>query len=106
MKKVFRPEILNRIDGTIVIHSLEKKHMKDNVELMLIDSKERLAGLDIDFSITDKTIEKIAKEGFDPEYGARPLRRAIQKHVEDIQSEELLKETISKDEKVNIGLRT
>jgi len=106
MKKVFRPEFLNRIDETIVFHSLEKKHMKDIVELMLIDLKERLAGLDIDFSITDKAIEKIAKEGFDPEYGARPLRRAIQKHVEDLLSEELLKGTISKEKKVKIGLST
>lgn len=106
MKKVFRPEFLNRIDETIVFHSLEKKHMKSIVELMINDLQDRLAGLDIDFSITDKAIEKIAKEGFDPEYGARPLRRAIQKHIEDLLSEEMLKGTISKEEKVKIGLST
>lgn len=104
MKKTFRPEFLNRIDETIVFHSLEKKHMKSIVKLMIGQLKERLEDLEIEFSLTDKSIEKIAKEGFDPEYGARPLRRSIQKNIEDLLSEELLKENINKGEKVKIGL--
>lgn len=106
LKKAFRPEFLNRIDETIVFHSLEKKHMKDIVLLMIKQLQERLKELDIEFSITDKAVEKIANEGFDPEYGARPLRRAIQKNIEDLLSEELLKGTISKGEPVKIGLST
>ncbi|GGJ74679.1 ATP-dependent protease ATP-binding subunit ClpC [Virgibacillus salexigens] len=104
MKKSFRPEFLNRIDETIVFHSLEKKHMKNIVTLMVEQLQRRLKGQDIDFSLTDKAVEKIANEGFDPEYGARPLRRSIQKNIEDLLSEELLKETITKGQKVKIGL--
>lgn len=104
LKKAFRPEFLNRIDETIVFHSLEKKHMKDIVTLMLEQLQRRLKDQDIDFSLTDKAVEKIANEGFDPEYGARPLRRSIQKNVEDLLSEALLKESIVKGQKVKVGL--
>ncbi|HLR09199.1 MAG TPA: ATP-dependent protease ATP-binding subunit ClpC [Bacillota bacterium] len=106
MKKAFRPEFLNRIDETIVFHSLEKKHMRRIVKLMIDQLKDRLVEQDIDFSLTDKAIDKIVKVGFEPEYGARPLRRAIQKNIEDLLSEELLKETITKGQKVKIGLNT
>ncbi len=104
LKKAFRPEFLNRIDETIVFHALEKKHMKDIVLLMLNELKERLKEQDIEFDMTDKAVEKIANEGFDPEYGARPLRRAIQQHIENMLSEELLKGTIQKGQRVKIGL--
>ena len=106
MKKVFRPEFLNRIDETIVFHALEKKHMKDIVLLMIREFQARLQELGIDFTITDKAVEKIANEGFDPEYGARPLRRSIQKNIEDLLSEELLQGTIAKGQKVKVGLST
>jgi ATP-dependent Clp protease ATP-binding subunit ClpC len=104
MKKVFRPEFLNRIDEMIVFHSLERKHMKDIVTLMIQQLQRRLKEQDIDFTITEKGIEKIASDGYDPEYGARPLRRSIQKNIENLMSEELLKGTISKGEKIKIGL--
>ncbi|WP_077303348.1 ATP-dependent protease ATP-binding subunit ClpC [Virgibacillus pantothenticus] len=104
LKKAFRPEFLNRIDETIVFHSLEKKHMKHIVTLLIQQLQKRLKDQDIDFSLTDKALEKIANEGFDPEYGARPLRRSIQKNIEDLLSEELLKGTIEKGQRVKIGL--
>ncbi|SNZ17769.1 ATP-dependent Clp protease ATP-binding subunit ClpC [Terribacillus aidingensis] len=104
LKKAFRPEFLNRIDETIVFHPLEKKHMKDIVTLMTEQLKKRLAQQEIEFTLTDAVIEKIANEGFDPEYGARPLRRAIQKHIEDLLSEELLRENISMGQQVNIDV--
>ncbi|MGJ9460437.1 ATP-dependent protease ATP-binding subunit ClpC [Oceanobacillus sp. CF4.6] len=104
LKKAFRPEFLNRIDETIVFHSLERKHMKDIVTLMLDQLQRRLKGQDIHLSLTEKAVEKIANDGYDPEYGARPLRRAIQKNIEDLLSEELLKESITKGENVKIGL--
>ncbi|MFB9757879.1 ATP-dependent protease ATP-binding subunit ClpC [Ectobacillus funiculus] len=100
LKKSFRPEFLNRIDEIIVFHPLEKKHIKEIVTLMVNQLKKRLLEQEIDLELTDTAIEQIADKGFDPEYGARPLRRAIQKHVEDRLSEELLKGTIEKGQKV------
>ncbi|WP_407272943.1 ATP-dependent protease ATP-binding subunit ClpC [Radiobacillus sp. PE A8.2] len=104
LKKAFRPEFINRIDEIIVFHSLEKKHMKHIVTLMIEQLKKRLVEQEIDFSISEEALDKIANEGFDPEYGARPLRRSIQKNVEDLLSEELLKETIYKGQKVEIDV--
>ncbi|HZW67424.1 MAG TPA: ATP-dependent Clp protease ATP-binding subunit [Pseudogracilibacillus sp.] len=104
MKKTFRPEFLNRIDEMIVFHSLEKDHIQEIVKLMINQVKQRLKNLDITFSITPRAIEKVAEEGFDPEYGARPLRRSIQRNVEDLLSEELLKGNIKKGEEAKIGL--
>ncbi|KGX85411.1 ATP-dependent protease ATP-binding subunit ClpC [Pontibacillus litoralis] len=104
MKKTFRPEFLNRIDEITVFHSLEKKHMKDIVLLMVKQLQKRLTEQEMEFELTDAAIDKIANEGFDPEYGARPLRRSIQKNVEDLLSEELLKGTISTGQKVTIDV--
>lgn len=91
LKKQFRPEFLNRIDDIIVFHKLEKNHLKEIVTLMVEGLANRLKEQDIHISLTDAAKEKIADEGYDPEYGARPLARAIQKHIEDQLSEELLK---------------
>ena len=94
LKKAFRPEFLNRIDEMVVFHSLEKEHLKQIVTLMANALTKRLKEQDIELELTDAALEKIATEGYDPQYGARPLRRAIQKHVEDRLSEELLKGTV------------
>ncbi|WP_175986316.1 ATP-dependent protease ATP-binding subunit ClpC [Bacillus sp. Marseille-Q1617] len=91
LKRAFRPEFLNRIDEIIVFHSLEKDHLKEIVTLMSDQLTKRLKEQDIHIELSSAAKEKIADEGFDPEYGARPLRRAIQKHVEDKLSEELLR---------------
>ena len=106
MKKTFRPEFLNRIDETIVFHTLEKKHMKDIVELMIEQVQKRMQEQELNFTITDRAVEKIAEDGFDPEYGARPLRRSIQRNIEDLLSEELLKGTIQKGTDVKVGLNS
>ncbi|AOM84592.1 ATP-dependent protease ATP-binding subunit ClpC [Salisediminibacterium beveridgei] len=100
LKKSFRPEFLNRIDETIVFHSLEKSHIAKIVSLMAGQLQKRLKEQEIEFELSETAMEKIADEGFDPEYGARPLRRALQKQVEDRLSEELLKGTISKGQSV------
>ncbi|PRO64637.1 ATP-dependent protease ATP-binding subunit ClpC [Alkalicoccus urumqiensis] len=105
LKKSFRPEFLNRIDEIIVFHSLEKQHIKQIVSLMANELKKRLLEQGIDFELTEAAKTKIADEGFDPEYGARPLRRALQKQVEDRLSEELLKGAITKGQKVKLGIR-
>jgi ATP-dependent Clp protease ATP-binding subunit ClpC len=91
LKKAFRPEFLNRIDEIIVFHALEKKHLREIVTLMSDQLVKRLKEQNIDIGLTESAKDKISEEGYDPEYGARPLRRAIQKHIEDRLSEELLK---------------
>ncbi|WP_199616643.1 ATP-dependent Clp protease ATP-binding subunit [Paenibacillus alkalitolerans] len=102
LKKSFRPEFLNRIDETIVFHPLEQEHIAQIVSLMSEELRKRLKEQEIDFSLTDSAMAFLAKEGFDPAYGARPLRRAIQKHIEDRLSEELLRGTIKKGDTVVI----
>jgi ATP-dependent Clp protease ATP-binding subunit ClpC len=94
LKKAFRPEFLNRIDEIIVFHALEKKHLQEIVTLLSDQLIKRLKEQNISLELTTKAREKIAEEGYDPEYGARPLRRAIQKHIEDRLSEEVLKGTL------------
>ncbi|CAG9622250.1 ATP-dependent protease ATP-binding subunit ClpC [Sutcliffiella rhizosphaerae] len=100
LKKAFRPEFLNRVDEMIVFHSLEKKHLKEIVTLLSDQLTTRLKEQEIDLELTEAAKEKISEEGYDPEYGARPLRRAIQKHVEDKLSEELLRGNIEKGKKI------
>ncbi|SOC08991.1 ATP-dependent Clp protease ATP-binding subunit ClpC [Ureibacillus xyleni] len=95
LKKAFRPEFLNRIDDMIVFHSLEKDELKQIISLMANSLTTRLKENNIELELTDAALEKISEEGYDPQYGARPLRRALQKHVEDRLSEELLKGTVS-----------
>lgn len=104
LKKAFRPEFLNRIDEMIVFHALEKKHLKEIVTLMSDQLVKRLKEQNIDVELTDAAKEKISEEGYDPEYGARPLRRAIQKHIEDRLSEELLKGKLLTNHKVLIDV--
>ncbi|MEH7413862.1 ATP-dependent protease ATP-binding subunit ClpC [Neobacillus drentensis] len=94
LKKAFRPEFLNRIDEIIVFHALEKKHLEEIVTLLSDQLVKRLKEQNISLELTPAAKEKISQEGYDPEYGARPLRRAIQKHIEDRLSEELLKGTL------------
>ncbi|MFL6559722.1 MAG: ATP-dependent protease ATP-binding subunit ClpC [Bacillus sp. (in: firmicutes)] len=94
LKKAFRPEFLNRIDEIIVFHALEKKHLEEIVTLLSEQLIKRLKEQNISLELTAAAKAKISEEGYDPEYGARPLRRAIQKHIEDRLSEELLKGTL------------
>ncbi|MBD2866238.1 MULTISPECIES: ATP-dependent protease ATP-binding subunit ClpC [Paenibacillus] len=102
LKKSFRPEFLNRIDEIIVFHSLEESHIAEIVSLMSDELAKRLREQEVEFTLTDKGKAFLAKEGFDPTYGARPLRRAIQKHIEDRLSEELLKGNIAKGDSLTI----
>ena len=104
LKRAFRPEFLNRIDEIIVFHALEKEHLKSIVTLLGDQLIKRLAEQEIVLELTEAAKEKIVDEGYDPEYGARPLRRSIQKHVEDFLSEELLKGNIEKGKKIIIDV--
>ena len=90
IKKFFRPEFLNRIDGTVVFHALSKSHMKEIVDLMLNEVSAGLFEKAITLEVTDKAKEWLADKGYDPHFGARPLRRMIQDHVEDKLSDAVL----------------
>ncbi|MER2174318.1 MAG: ATP-dependent Clp protease ATP-binding subunit [Carnobacterium sp.] len=103
LKKTFKPEFINRIDDSIVFHSLEKEELTQIVKLMAHTIIKRLKDMDIEVKITQAAIDVIAKAGYDPEYGARPIRRALQKEVEDRLSEELLSGRVKIGDQVTIG---
>ncbi len=90
LKKTFRPEFLNRIDGVIVFHPLNKEHIRKIVDLMLAIITERLAEKAIKLEVTDAAKDLLGEKGYDEVFGARPLRRVIQDMVEDKLSEGLL----------------
>ena len=96
LKKQFRPELLNRIDDIIVFHKLVDDDVKKIIELMLGQVKKRLSEQDIDIEIGDDVKELIAKKGTDNNYGARPLRRAIQSMLEDKIAESMLDGVVKK----------
>ncbi|MCR8745924.1 ATP-dependent Clp protease ATP-binding subunit [Romboutsia lituseburensis] len=96
LKKRFRPEFLNRIDDIIVFHSLVESHIAQIVKLMTKDLIQRLKTMEIDFQMSEEAIKLISESGFDLEYGARPLKRAIQKELEDQLSEAILKGEVKK----------
>jgi len=100
LKRVFRPEFLNRVDDIIVFSPLNEEDTRKIVQLMMNAVQKRLSERGIELTMTDAALEFLAKEGFDPEYGARPLRRAIQQKVEDSLSEEILKKNIAIGDKV------
>lgn len=104
LKRSFRPEFLNRIDELIVFHSLDESHIAEIVLLMSEELRKRLNEQEIDFVLTEDAKRFLAKEGFDPAFGARPLRRAIQRHIEDRLSEELLTGGIKKGDTIRIDV--
>ena len=94
VKQAFRPEFLNRVDEMIVFHQLTEENIKEIAVKMLEQLTERLKDNNIEISFSDDAVAKIAKAGFDPVYGARPLRRAIQNEIEDKAAEEMLEGNI------------
>ena len=100
LKKTFSPEFLNRIDEIIVFHPLEQEQAAKIVRLMLKGVADRLRERGIDLTFSEGAVEQLSRDGFDPVYGARPLRRAIQHQVEDSLSEELLSGKIRLGDKV------
>ena len=90
LKKVFRPEFLNRVDEVIVFRKLSREEISDIVTLMMARVEEQLKDREIGLALTPAAKELLVDVGFDPTMGARPLRRAIQRHVEDLLAEEVL----------------
>ncbi len=91
LKRVFNPEFLNRLDDTIIFRSLDKEHIMQIVDIQMRDLLKRISSMGITIELSKSAKEFLADKGYDPAYGARPLRRALQKYLEDPVAEELLK---------------
>ena len=102
LKKAFAPEFLNRIDDVIIFKSLEKEDMKKIIELELQGLHKRISELGYALKITENAKEFIIEKGFDPNYGARPLKRAIQKYIEDPLAEEMIKGEASEGDEIEV----
>ncbi|GAB6158602.1 ATP-dependent protease ATP-binding subunit ClpC [Desulfotomaculum varum] len=105
LKRTFRPEFLNRIDEIIVFHFLTREHIKEIVSLMLQEVADRMTEHEVFLTFTEAAKDKLAAVGYSDEYGARPLRREIQRRVEDRLSEELIKGTFNKGDKVLVDVQ-
>ena len=98
LKKAFAPEFINRLDDIIVFNSLERPAIHQIIDLMLTKLKNRLANLGFEVELTEKAKDFMVDKGYDPQYGARPLNRAIQKYLEDALAEEILKGGLTEGE--------
>ena len=94
LRQTFRPEFLNRIDDIIVFRALTEQDIEEVTRRMLKTVAGRMETMDIHLDASDEAVKELAKEGFDPRYGARPLRRAIQSKVEDAVAERMLDGTL------------
>ncbi|MGN6253717.1 MAG: NDP-hexose 4-ketoreductase, partial [Solirubrobacterales bacterium] len=92
LKKVFRPEFLNRIDEVIVFHKLAKEEVKEIIDLMINRVRVQVAEHELQLELTDEAKDLLVDKGWDPSMGARPLRRAIQRYIEDPLADEVLRQ--------------
>jgi len=104
VKRIFKPEFLNRIDGTVVFHALAREHILEIVDLMMKEVQARVLEHGWVLQSTDAAREWLAEHGYDPKFGARPLRRLIQDEVEDKLSEEHLKGGFSAGDVVEVDV--
>ena len=102
LKKTFAPEFLNRIDDIITFNSLEKEDIQQIIHVEIQKLENRVTDLGFKLELTNKAIDKIVEDGFDPQYGARPLKRAIQRLVEDVLTEEIINSNPSPNSKLKL----
>ena len=102
LKNSFRPEFLNRVDDTIIFNSLPEAHLTAIVGIQLKSVIARLQNKGIELEFTDSALSYLAKKGFDPIYGARPLKRVIQKEVVDHLAKELIAGNLKEGSKVKV----
>ncbi|MDP2587393.1 MAG: ATP-dependent Clp protease ATP-binding subunit [bacterium] len=103
LKKVFRPEFLNRIDEVIVFHALDKQQVRHIVEIMLKEVEKLLRAQNIKLKVSTEAKNALIEQGYDPTFGARPLRRVIQRHIENALSEKLLASEYTSGQTIEVG---
>ncbi len=105
LKKTFRPEFLNRVDEVIVFHALDKEQILQIVDLELAKTEKLLKGQNVKIQVSDKAKEKLADLGYDPQFGARPLRRVIQKEIENKLADKMLGGEFSEGDEVKVDMK-
>jgi ATP-dependent Clp protease ATP-binding subunit ClpC len=106
LKKKFAPEFLNRIDDVVMFNSLDKEDISKIINIELEKLTDRVEKMEFELEISQSAIDYIASQGFDPDYGARPLKRAIQRHVEDVLTEEIIQQNPTKGSKLSLDYNT
>ena len=105
VKTNFRPEFINRIDDIVVFHALDEKNIGAIAKIQLKSLEQRLEKMEMSLDVTDEALQKIAEAGFDPVYGARPLKRAIQQQIENPLSKDILAGRFGPKDTIRIGVR-
>ena len=106
VKRVFRPEFINRIDDIVVFHQLTRENVSSIARIMLNETIERInESLGINLIVSDAAVQHIASEGYDPKYGARPLRRVIQTKIEDLMADSVLESKFTHGDTLNIDIK-
>jgi ATP-dependent Clp protease ATP-binding subunit ClpC len=105
VRKFFKPEFINRLDDTIVFHYLEEEHIRRIASMFIDELVQRMEGRDISMKVDEKVIELLATEGFDPVYGARPLRREVERQVENPLAMMIVRGKCPEGSRVEIGVR-
>jgi ATP-dependent Clp protease ATP-binding subunit ClpB len=101
----FRPEFINRIDDIVVFHALDEKNIGAIAKIQLHSLEARLAKMEMTLDISEDALQRIAEAGFDPVYGARPLKRAIQQQIENPLSKEILAGRFGPKDTIHVGVR-
>jgi ATP-dependent Clp protease ATP-binding subunit ClpC len=104
LQHVFNPEFLNRVDDIIVFHPLQRDHIRQIVSILLQDTRKRLSEEELSVRLSEAATDFLVKHGFDEQYGARPLKRAIQRYIEDPLSEKILVAEFSKGDDIEIDV--
>jgi ATP-dependent Clp protease ATP-binding subunit ClpC len=104
LKKAFAPEFLNRVDDVVVFNALEREHIHQIIDIELEKLYKRIKGLGYDLSLTESAKDYISDKGFDKDYGARPLKRAIQKYIEDALAEEIISSNLKEGDAILMDL--
>jgi ATP-dependent Clp protease ATP-binding subunit ClpB len=105
VKNTFRPEFVNRIDEVVVFHALDEKNIASIAKIQLAGLTQRLAAMEMTLKVSDAALADIAAAGFDPVYGARPLKRAIQQQIENPLAKQILEGKFAAKDTIAVGLK-